>query len=116
VLGEAARAALAAAGQSPAPAERYWRFYEDRHSADAMHRAHEGAPDLTEPLGAVQAPTLIACGAYDENLKEAQRIAAWVPPARFHLMPMTGHGSPVYRPAYVAALLAAHFGRPAQGF
>ncbi len=113
VLGEAARAALAAAGQSPAPAERYWRFYEDRESADAMHRAHEGAPDLTEPLGAVQAPTLIACGAYDENLKEAQRIAAWVPPARFHLMPMTGHGSPVYRPAYVAALLAAHFGRPA---
>ncbi len=111
VLAEAARAALTAAGQPPPKPQRYWRFFEDRESAAAVHRAHEGAPDLTEPLGAVQAPTLVACGDYDENLKEAQRIAAWMPSARFHLMPMTGHGSPLYRPAYVAALLAHHFGR-----
>ena len=108
VLGEAARAALEAAGQSPAPAERYWRFYEDRASADATHRAHEGAPDLTEPLGAVQAPTLVACGAYDENLKPSALRP--VPPASPHAHDRAWLSR--VSAAYVAALLAAHLDGP----
>lgn len=106
-LAEQARAALRAAGEAPVAAQKYWRFYEDRAAAAKAHRAHEQESDLSEQLGSVKAPVLIACGRQDINLPEAQRIARHTPHAEFQLMEMTGHGSPLFRPALFADTVIA---------
>ena len=39
------------------------------------------------------------------NLNEAQRIANEIERSEFHLMQMTGHGSPFFRPALFAKIV-----------
>ena len=56
-------------------------------------------------IGAITAPTLVACGEQDMNLSAARHIAAQIPGAKFAAMPMTGHGSPFYRPDLFAQLI-----------
>lgn len=104
-LGAEARALLEAAGEPAPRAEKWWRYYEDREAARKAHTAHQGEPDLTGDLGAVMVPTLVACGRQDMNLEEARRVAGALPHAEFAVLEMTGHGSPLFRPALFARLL-----------
>jgi 3-oxoadipate enol-lactonase len=104
-LGAEARALLEDAGEPGVRLRKSWRFYEDREAARKAHTAHEGEPDLSEALGAVTVPVLVACGRQDMNLEEAQRIAAAIPGSEFKVMEMTGHGSPFFRPALFVDLL-----------
>lgn len=104
-LGAEARALLERAGEPSVTARKSWRFYEDREAARKAHTAHQGEPDLSEALGAVAVPVLVACGRQDMNLEEAERIAAAIPGCEFRVMEMTGHGSPFFRPALFVDLL-----------
>jgi 3-oxoadipate enol-lactonase len=105
-LGAKARALLAEAGEPTVSPRKSWRFYENREAARMAHTAHEKEPDLSEQLGDLPVPVLIACGRQDMNLAEAQRIAAAIPGSAFHVMEMTGHGSPFYRPDLFVRLLS----------
>ena len=49
-------------------------------------------------LGKLNVPVLVVCGRQDMNLAEAERIARHIPNSHFHVMEMTGHGSPFFRP------------------
>lgn len=104
-LAEEARTLLSKAGETPVKLRKSWRFYEDREAARKAHTAHEREPDLTESLGTLTAPVLVACGRQDMNLPEAQRIAAGVPTSDFEVMEMTGHASPFFRPSLFADLV-----------
>ncbi len=97
-LGAEARRLLEAAGEPIVEFRKSWRFYEDRDAALKAHTAHERESDTSEMLVYLDVPVLVACGRQDMNLAEAQRIAAAIPTAEFHLMEMTGHGSPFFRP------------------
>lgn len=105
-LAEEARSLLRAAGEPIVTPRKSWRFYEDRDAALKAHTAHQGEPDLSESLGSLNAPVLIACGRQDMNLPEAQRIASATPGSTFEIMEMTGHGSPFFRPDLFVSLLA----------
>lgn len=113
-LGAEARRLLAEAGEPEVAMRKSWRFYEDRATALKAHTAHEHEPDMSERLGHLGVPVLVVCGRQDMNLVEARRIAAHIPSAEFHLMEMTGHGSPFYRPALFASLVS-EFGRTHRG-
>lgn len=104
-LGQQARQMLKDAGEPDYPAQKYWRFYENRDAALNAHTAHQNEPDTSNSLGHLQVPVLVACGRQDMNLTEAQRIAAAIPGSEFQLMEMTGHGSPLFRPHYFAQLV-----------
>jgi len=104
-LGVEARRLLAEAGEPAVVTEKYWRFYEDREAALKTHTAHTGEEDTSEMLGHLEAPVLVACGRQDMNLDEATRIARHIPGSEFHIMEMTGHGSPFFRPALFNALV-----------
>ena len=97
-LGAEARRLLADAGMTMPPVRKSWRYYENRESARLAHTAHERETDPTGLLGNLTAPVLIGCGRQDANLQEARRIAAVIPGSEFHIMEMTGHGSPFFRP------------------
>ena len=101
-LGEQARALLREAGEPLVERQKYWRFYENREAAARVHTAHQHEGDLSEQLGHLTAPVLVACGRQDMNLEEAGRIARHIPSATFQVMEMTGHGSLFYRPSLVA--------------
>ncbi|MEM1434561.1 MAG: alpha/beta hydrolase [Pseudomonadota bacterium] len=101
-LAEEARQQLVAADEPAPEPQKYWRFYEDREAARLTHTAHEGEPDLTTELASVQVPALVLCGRQDLNLDEARRVAAALPAAELVIMEMTGHGSPLFRPALFA--------------
>ena len=93
-----------------------WRFYEDREAARKAHTAHEHEADLSERLGDLPVPVLVACGRQDMNLGEAQRIAAAIPGCTFEVMEMTGHGSPFFRPQRFVELISGfHQAFPATG-
>ena len=109
-LGAEARRLLKEAGEPEVPMRKSWRFYEDRDAALKAHTAHAREPDTSGMLGDLKVPVLVACGRQDMNLAEAQRIAAAIPGAEFHLMEMTGHGSPFFRPALFARIVS-DFGR-----
>jgi len=104
-LGAEARELLRQAGEPGVTPRKSWRFYEDREAARKAHTAHQGEPDLSEALGDVNVPVLVACGRQDMNLREAERIAAATPGSEFKVMEMTGHGSPFFRPALFVELL-----------
>jgi 3-oxoadipate enol-lactonase len=104
-LGAEARKLLKAAGEPEVTFRKSWRFYEDREAARKAHTAHEQEEDLSEKLGEVDVPVLVACGRQDMNLAEAERIAAAIPGSRFVVMEMTGHGSPFFRPGLFVALV-----------
>lgn len=97
-LGAQARELLKAAGEPEVSMRKSWRFYEDRDAALKAHTAHKNEPDTSELLGELDAPVLIACGRQDMNLAEAERIAGSIPGSHLHIMEMTGHGSPFFRP------------------
>ncbi len=105
-LGLQARQMLTDAGEPAVPLRKSWRFYENRDAARKAHTAHTGEPDVSEMLGSLEIPVLIACGRQDMNLAEAQRIAAAIPGSEFHIMEMTGHGSPFFRPALFANIVS----------
>ena len=104
-LGAEARRLLAEAGEAVVSMRKSWRFYEDRPACLNAHTAHTREPDTSEMLGNLQVPVLVACGRQDMNLEEAKRIAAAIPGAEFHLMEMTGHGSPFFRPALFSKIV-----------
>ncbi|MBM4242534.1 MAG: hypothetical protein FJ148_01805 [Deltaproteobacteria bacterium] len=62
-------------------------------------------PDLTPFVAAVTAPTLIATGDHDPNLASSRRALAGFADARLEVLPHTGHGSVLQRPALVAGLV-----------
>jgi 3-oxoadipate enol-lactonase len=103
--GAEARRLLAAAGEPAVENQKYWRFYENRDAALKTHTAHTSEQDTSELLGNLPAPVLVACGRQDMNLGEATRIAKSIPGSEFHIMEMTGHGSPFFRPALFASLV-----------
>lgn len=109
-LGAKARALLDEAGEPMVAMRKSWRFYEDRGAALKAHTAHEKEPDTSEKLGHLQVPVLVVCGEQDMNLEEAKRIAAHIPSAEFHLMEMTGHGSPFFRPGLFCDLITQFAG------
>lgn len=104
-LGAEARALLDRAGEPAVALRKSWRFYENREAARKAHTAHEREPDLSEHLAGVPVPMLVACGRQDMNLPEAERIARSIPGAEFHVMEMTGHGSPFFRPGLFVDIL-----------
>ncbi|MGI9327600.1 MAG: alpha/beta fold hydrolase [Pseudomonadales bacterium] len=104
-LAAEARKLLKEAGEPEVTTRKSWRFYEDRDAALKAHTAHEHEPDLSERLSGLQVPVLVACGRQDMNLAEAQRIAQSIPTSEFHLMEMTGHGSPFFQPALFVDLV-----------
>ena len=104
-LGEQARRLLREAGSAAVTAKKYWRFYEDREAALLAHSAHEHEEDVSEMLGDLTVPILVACGRQDANLPEARRIAAAIPGCEFQIMEMTGHGSFFFRPKLFASLV-----------
>ncbi|MEM8768665.1 MAG: alpha/beta hydrolase [Pseudomonadota bacterium] len=106
-LGNEARRLLQEAGEPPVETRKSWRFYENRNAALKAHTAHEGETDLSEALGDLPVPVLVACGRQDMNLAEAERIARATPECTFKVMEMTGHGSPFFRPALFAELVKA---------
>ena len=57
-------------------------------------------------LPTIVAPTLVACGRQDMNLKSAEEIARLIPGATFEIMEMTGHGSIFYRPDEFVRLIS----------
>lgn len=118
-LGAEARRLLKEAGEPEVATRKSWRFYEDRDAALKAHTAHTREPDTSEMLGDLKIPVLVACGRQDMNLGEAQRIAAAIPGSEFHLMEMTGHGSPFFRPALFARIVSefsrVHCGEQSKG-
>ncbi len=114
-LGSEARKLLAAAGEDVPTPRKSWRFYEDREAARKAHTAHERETDPTQRLAEVAVPALVACGRQDMNLEEARRIAGVLPDAEFHILEMTGHGSPFFRPALFASLVNGFAHRLAGG-
>ncbi len=82
-----------------------WRFYENRHSAEKAHAAHTREPYTSGMLGHLGVPVLVGCGRQDMNLPEAERIAASIPGSELHIMEMTGHGSPVFRPGLFSKIV-----------
>ena len=104
-LGEEALDLLKAAGEPVVERQKYWRFYENRDAAALAHTAHQHEEDLSERMGHLKVPVLVACGRQDMNLDEAERIAQHIPRAELRVMEMTGHGSLFYRPTLVADLL-----------
>lgn len=105
-LGAEARHMLKEAGEPNVEMRKSWRFYEDREAARKAHTAHEQEEDTSELLGDLPVPVLVACGRQDMNLAEAQRIAAAIPGCTFHIMEMTGHGSPFFRPELFVRLVS----------
>jgi pimeloyl-ACP methyl ester carboxylesterase len=97
-LGAQARRMLQEAGEPEVVMRKSWRWYEDRDAALKAHTAHTHEPDTSEMLGNLKIPVLVACGRQDMNLDEARRIAGAIPGCEFHVMEMTGHGSPFFRP------------------
>jgi 3-oxoadipate enol-lactonase len=106
-LGAQARELLKAAGEPEVSMRKSWRFYEDRDAALKAHTAHQNEPDTSELLGELDAPVLIACGRQDMNLAEAERIAGSIPGSHLHIMEMTGHGSPFFRPGLFVDIVNA---------
>ncbi len=104
-LAAEARELLKEAGEPEVAIRKSWRFYENRNAALKAHTAHEHEPDLSDRLSELEMPVLIACGRQDMNLAEAQRISESIPSSEFHLMEMTGHGSPFFRPALFVKLI-----------
>ena len=104
-LGQQARQLLKEAGEPEVELRKSWRFYENREAALKAHTAHEKEPDMSEMLGSLKVPVLVACGRQDMNLDEAQRIANAIEHGTFELMEMTGHGSPFFRPGLFAELV-----------
>jgi len=105
-LGLEARRLLAETGEPGVEMKKSWRFYEDREAARKAHTAHEQEADLSEALGDLPVPVLVACGRQDMNLGEAGRIAAAIPGCRLEVMEMTGHGSPFFRPGLFVELVS----------
>lgn len=105
-LGAEARRLLKEAGEPEVATRKSWRFYEDREAALQAHTAHTREPDMSEALGGLKVPVLVACGRQDMNLAEAQRIAAAIPGSEFQLMEMTGHGSPFFRPGLFVQIVS----------
>ncbi len=105
-LGLTARKMLREAGKAEVEMRKSWRWYEDRDAALKAHTAQTVEPDISEQLGHLKIPVLVACGEQDMNLDEASRIAAAIPGAEFHRMPMTGHGSPFFRPDLFATIVS----------
>lgn len=104
-LGAEARRMLKQAGEPEVAMRKSWRWYENRDAALKAHTAHTHEPDTSEMLGHLKIPVVVACGQQDMNLEEARRIAAAIPGSEFHLMEMTGHGSPFFRPALFATIV-----------
>jgi 3-oxoadipate enol-lactonase len=104
-LGAEARKLLAAAGEPEVTLRKSWLFYENREAALKAHTAHQKEDDLSEMLGDLEAPVLVACGRQDMNLAEAERIAAATPGSELVVMEMTGHGSPFFRPGLFVELV-----------
>ena len=105
-LGAEAMAMLKEAGMATPERQKYWRFYENRDAALACHTAHQREGDTMAALPAIIAPTLVACGRQDMNLKSAEEIARLIPGATFEIMEMTGHGSIFYRPDEFVRLIS----------
>ena len=110
-LGQQARQLLTAAGEPEYPTRKSWRFYENRDAALSAHTAHQKEPDTSNSLSHLRVPVLVACGRQDLNLQEAQRIAKAIPGSEFKIMEMTGHGSPLFRPAYFAQFVTEFYQR-----
>jgi pimeloyl-ACP methyl ester carboxylesterase len=104
-LGAEARRMLREAGEPEVVMRKSWRWYVDRDAALNAHTAHTHEPDTSEMLGHVKIPVVVACGRQDMNLEEARRIAAAIPGSEFHVMEMTGHGSPFFRPDLFARIV-----------
>ncbi|MFT7130538.1 MAG: 3-oxoadipate enol-lactonase [Gammaproteobacteria bacterium] len=104
-LGVQARQLLKDAGEPEVLIRKSWRFYENREAALKAHTAHEKETDMSEMLGNLKVPVLVACGRQDMNLDEAQRIAHAISHGTFELMEMTGHGSPFFRPGLFVELV-----------
>ena len=104
-LGDQAREMLAKAGEPLYPSQKYWRFYEDRDACLSAHTAHPRGPDTPKLLKHLTVRVLVAGGRQDMNLGEAERIAKATPGATFTIMEMTGHGSPMFRPALFAEIV-----------
>jgi len=105
-LGLYALQLLEEAGEPLVVRRKSWLWYEVREAALKAHTAHTREPDITEKLNHINVPVLVACGRQDMNLQEAKRIAAAIPGAEFHVMEMTGHGSPFYRPNLFVCLVS----------
>lgn len=105
-LGAEARRLLQEAGEPEVAMRKSWRFYENREAALKAYTAHTREPDTSEMLGGLEVPVLVACGRQDMNLDEARRIAVAIPSAEFHLMEMTGHGSPFFRPGLFVQIVS----------
>ena len=100
-----ARQMLVDAGEPELARRKSWRFYENHDTARKAHTAHTRESDTSERLRHLEVPVLVVCGRQDMNLTEARRIAAAIPHSEFHIMEMTGHGSPFFRPALFASLV-----------
>jgi pimeloyl-ACP methyl ester carboxylesterase len=102
---EAAAKLRAEAGLPPVIVDRAWFHKRDRGAVGFSANAFRNQPAWLEGLGAIRAPTLIACGEQDPNLPGSRRLATDIRGAQFRLMPMTGHASILERPHLVLDLL-----------
>jgi pimeloyl-ACP methyl ester carboxylesterase len=104
---EVAATLRAEAGLPSAAVDRAWFHRRDPSAARLSANAFKDQPAWLDGLGAIRAPTLVACGEQDPNLAGSRRLAADIPGASLALMPMTGHASIIERPELVLQLLSA---------
>lgn len=84
-----------------------WNEHEDLAAARMAMAATLRHPDLMPFVRAVKLPTLIATGEHDPNLASSRRALPGFANARLEILPHTGHGSVLQRPALMAGLVAS---------
>lgn len=106
---KAARSARRTAGIPETEGQRdQWFAHDDPQEVDRamalVARNSEPQPPRIQRLAASGIPVLLAVGDHDPNEPATRRIAAALPQAEFHLLPLTGHGSVVERPDVCAGV------------
>jgi pimeloyl-ACP methyl ester carboxylesterase len=102
---EEAERLRSAAGIPTPPRDPAWTATRNPDAASFNARALRGQPEWIEDLEKIRCPTLVAVGEQDPNFEGGKRMAAAISGARFHAMPMTGHGSNAQRPDLLLALI-----------
>jgi pimeloyl-ACP methyl ester carboxylesterase len=69
---------------------------------NALRKMYSTEPDLNpDEIKTIKAPTVIACGEYDQfiKLEHFQDLARLIPNAKLVILPNLGHGGPLQDPA-----------------
>ena len=81
---------------------------------ERQQRALLARPDISEAIGAIHVPTLVAVGDRDRicTPDDALSLSLRIPTARFHLLRGCGHLAPLERPGEVTAVLREWLAQP----